>query len=657
MIKKLLQIIYFVLFLCYIELIFHIATFSHITTDFIYVIMFSFTYGGFMYILSNLFKSKINHVITYIFISFNTVLFIAQLVYNKIYSSIISIYSIGGGTGQVLQFSNQIIDVLKSNILYVILLFIPLIIYIVLDIKKVFDYKRVEIKKTLILCLSVTCIYVASLLSIELTVNGGMYSIKHLYYDVHAPLLTAQKLGILTEMRLDIKRSIIGFNEKDIVVEDKDVLNDKEDKKEEVIEYGYNVLDIDFDKLINEESNEVLKNMNIYFSNSTPSRKNEYTGMFKGKNLVVFVAEAFSELAIDKDLTPTLYKLYNEGFQFDNFYTPLFPVSTADGEYITDTSLIPKEGVWSLAKIKGNYMPFSYANVFENLGYTSNAYHDNTATYYNRRDFINTMGYDSFKACRAGLNINCKQWPESDLEMINVTTEDYINNEKFLAYYMTVSGHLEYTRNGNMMVVKNWDNVKDLNYSERAKSYISCQIELDRAVKLLIERLNEAGKLDDTVIMISADHYPYGLNLDEINELSKFEREEQFSIHKMPFLLWNSEMEKPIKVEKYAESLDVLPTILNLFAIDYDSRLLMGRDILSDSEGLVIFSDRSFITSKGKYNSKTRKFTSFDGSEVDKEYIEGVSSIIFNKYKNSKLILEKDYYRYLYNKLGWEIKN
>jgi phosphoglycerol transferase MdoB-like AlkP superfamily enzyme len=395
------------------------------------------------------------------------------------------------------------------------------------------------------------------------------------------------------------------------------------------------MLDIDFNKLIANEKDATIKSMHEYFSKQQPTEKNEYTGMFKGKNLVVFVAEAFSQLAIDEQLTPTLYKLYHEGFQFDNFYTPVFPVSTADGEYITDTSLIPKEGVWSMYRIKGNYMPYSYANVFENLGYTSQSYHNNNYNYYDRDIYLKTMGYDSYRACGNGLNINCRAWPESDYEMIQDSVNDFINDDHFMAYYMTVSGHLEYNRSGNNMTNRNWNAVKDLPYSSIAKSYLAANIELDKAVAELIKDLEAAGKLDDTVISISADHYPYGLSIEQINELSTYKRDSNFEIHHMPFLLWNSTMEKPIKITKYGSSLDVLPTILNLFGVDYDSRLLMGTDILSNSDGLVIFSNRSFITKEGQFNSITKKFT---GNQVADDYVENINFEIFNKYKYSRLI-------------------
>jgi len=108
-------------------------------------------------------------------------------------------------------------------------------------------------------------------------------------------------------------------------------------------------------------------------------------------------------------------------------------------------------------------------------------------------------------------------------------------------------------------------------------------------------------------------------------------------------------MEEPVKVEKVGSSLDVLPTVLNLFGVEYDSRLLMGTDILSNNkEQIVIFSDRSFITEKGRYDSITGEFILNEGEKIEENYVEKISQIIYQKYKMSALILERDYYRYIF---------
>ena len=198
-----------------------------------------------------------------------------------------------------------------------------------------------------------------------------------------------------------------------------------------------------------------------------------------------------------------------------------------------------------------------------------------------------------------------------------------------------------------MMAFRNWNAVKDLPYSEAAKAYLATAVEFDKAIAELIRQLEKAGKLEDTVIAISGDHYPYGLTLEEINEISTYERDDMFEKYHMPFLVWCSSMEEPVKVESLGSSLDVLPTLLNLFGVDYDSRLLMGTDILSDSDKLVIFSNRSFITEKGRYSPKIKKFIPNEGVEVEEDYRKQISSIINGKYTMSRLILEQDYYNLL----------
>ncbi len=196
------------------------------------------------------------------------------------------------------------------------------------------------------------------------------------------------------------------------------------------------------------------------------------------------------------------------------------------------------------------------------------------------------------------------------------------------------------------MASRNWKQVKDLPYSHKAKAYLATQIELDKAIGELIKELETAGKLEDTVIVISPDHYPYGLTLEELNELSTYERDERFEKHHTPLLIWSASMKEPVKVEEVCSSLDVLPTVLNLFGVEYDSRLLMGNDILSNNkEQIVIFSDRSFITEKGRYNSVTGVFTANEGVEVADNYAEEISEIIYQKYKMSTMILDYDYYR------------
>lgn len=639
--KKLNLLIYYILFIVYEELVFSCIIFKTFPASFGLIILFSIPIAIVLNLITSVFKPKVNKIITYIITIALIIIFGAQIVYYSMYEAIISFFSMMHG-GQVTEFMEVIIDVVLRNWYGILLFIIPLIILIILSKKKVITFEKNSIKQIAIKITSVLIIQLIALLCVNFINTDDMYSNKNLYYNIHVPKVTANRMGLLTTMRLDSQRFIFGFEEK-LSVQTNAI--PKEEEKD-----SYNITYIDFDKLIKNEEDNTIKEMHKYFSSQEASKKNKYTGMFKDKNLIVLVGESFSSLAIREDLTPNLYKLYKEGFQFDNFYTPIFPVSTADGEYITDTSLIPKEGVWSFLRVAGNYMPYSYANVFEKQGYSSNAYHNHTATYYERDKYIETMGYNSYLAVGTGLEdrMDTSNWPNSDYEMVKTTVNDYINNEKFMAYYMTVSGHMNYTKIGNMMVYRNWDQVKDLPYSNKAKGYLAANIELDKAVGELLSRLEEAGKLEDTVIVISGDHYPYGLTLGEINELSTFERDDKFEKFRMPFLIWSGSMKGPIKVEKIGSSLDVLPTVLNLFGAEFDSRLLMGRDILSDSDPIVIFSDRSFITDKGRYNSLTEQFTPNEGVTVEEGYVDKINTIIYKKYQMSRLILENDYYKHVF---------
>ena len=639
--KKLNLLIYYILFIVYEELVFSCIIFKTFPASFGLIILFSIPIAIVLNLITSVFKPKVNKIITYIITIALIIIFGAQIVYYSMYEAIISFFSMMHG-GQVTEFMEVIIDVVLRNWYGILLFIIPLIILIILSKKKVITFEKNSIKQIAIKITSVLIIQLIALLCVNFINTDDMYSNKNLYYNIHVPKVTANRMGLLTTMRLDLQRFIFGFEEK-LSVQTNAI--PKEEEKD-----SYNITYIDFDKLIKNEEDNTIKEMHKYFSSQEASKKNKYTVMFKDKNLIVLVGESFSSLAIREDLTPNLYKLYKEGFQFDNFYTPIFPVSTADGEYITDTSLIPKEGVWSFLRVAGNYMPYSYANVFEKQGYSSNAYHNHTATYYERDKYIETMGYNSYLAVGTGLEdrMDTSNWPNSDYEMVKTTVDDYINNEKFMAYYMTVSGHMNYTKLGNAMVYKNWEQVKDLPYSNKAKGYLAANIELDKAVGELLSRLEQAGKLEDTVIVISGDHYPYGLTLGEINELSTFERDDKFEKFRMPFLIWSGSMKGPIKVEKIGSSLDVLPTVLNLFGAEFDSRLLMGRDILSDSDPIVIFSDRSFITDKGRYNSLTEQFTPNEGVTIEEGYVDKINTIIYKKYQMSRLILENDYYKHVF---------
>ena len=165
-------------------------------------------------------------------------------------------------------------------------------------------------------------------------------------------------------------------------------------------------------------------------------------------------------------------------------------------------------------------------------------------------------------------------------------------------------------------------------------------------MEYLLKQLEEAGIADKTLIAISADHYPYGLEDHEIDDLAGHVVEKNFELYKSTFILYTKDMD-PITIDKPCSSLDIIPTLSNLLGLKYDSRLLMGRDIFSDSDPLVIFLNRSFITEKGRYNAVEQEFFPEDDIQVDESYINNVLDIINKKFYYSAKILDTDYYKHV----------
>ncbi len=408
---------------------------------------------------------------------------------------------------------------------------------------------------------------------------------------------------------------------------------------------GLNILEIDFDRLIAEEEDEAIREMHQYFKSMTPSAKNEKTGAYQDCNLIFITAESFSHLAIDKELTPTLYKMQHEGIYFSNFYTPGWDVSTTDGEYVNLTGTIPKAGVWSMTRTANNSMPLVLSQQLKKLGYSARAYHNHTYTYYDRDVTFPNLGFD-YKGLGNGLDVK-DTWPESDLEMVDKTTSEFFADQPFYVYYLTVSGHADWNFNDSFIAYKNRELVAHLDKSEVARAYLAANIELDKAMELLLMRLEDAGLAENTLIVMVADHNPYSLSAEQVKELAGHDVDNTFEVYKNACIIYKKGM-TPETIDEPCCNLDMLPTVSNLMGLDFDSRLYMGRDIFSDALPLVIFRDRSWITDKCFYNANTGEVTSMDGEPVSDAYVEEVKNQVYNKFTISSRILDYDYWRILF---------
>lgn len=625
------RICVFFISLLFLEIVFSLVIFNGFNIEKLFnILVYSLIISALLSIITGIFKEKVNSIITIIILFIIGFLFAAQLVFYNVYKTFIS-FSILGLSDQLESFVGETFKAIIDNSIYIILMLLPFIIYLIF--KKKINLTRNNLKSYLCY-LIVMILGTGGFIIYIYSTKNRENSLYYLYHDVNSISLNIEKIGVSNSCLIDIYRFVFGFDEE--LASEGNKLDNKP------IVYGENTLDISFDK---ETSNSDIKKINEYMKNTTGTDKNEYTGKYKDYNLIYIVAESFSEIAVSEELTPTLYKLTHSGFIFDNYYTPN-TLSTIGGEFQALTGLYPDSSILNTWRNGKNYFPYGLGTVFKDLGYKTYAYHNNWYGFQDRHKYLKSQGFTNYIGCYNGMEkrINCSSWPQSDLEMIKKTMSDYIDNEEpFLAYYMTVSGHFSYNFSDNSMASKNRKYVNSLNLSTSAKAYLATQIELDKALEYLINKLDEVGKLDNTVIVLLADHYPYKLDLKAINSLSTYKRDSVVEVNHNALILWNSKMED-IHIDKPCMSSDVIPTVYNLFGVDYDSRLFTGKDILSTEDGLVVFGNRSWKTSYGTYYASGSKFV---GEEIPEGYVANINNIIKNRLSVARLIIKSNYYNYL----------
>ena len=640
------RFIFFLLVINFLEVLFSIFIFEFKIENYLNMFLYSIIISSFLSIITGIFKDKVNTVITSIILFIIACLFSLQLVFYNTFKTFFS-FSILGLSDQLNSFMGETVRAIIDNFVYILVFLLPFIIYLIF--KKKIKLERNN-KTSYLIYIGIMFLGIALFMTNMMISKDKENSVYYLYHDVNSISLNLEKLGVNNSYLIDVYRAIFDFDEEIVPIVIEESIDKKDDiaanTKEEVIEYGKNIIDsISFDKSTN---NSDIKKINEYMKSLSGTSKNEYTGKFKDYNLIYIVAESFSEIGISEELTPTLYKLTHTGFVFDNFYTPN-TLSTIGGEFQALTGLYPDSSILSKWRKGTNYFPYGLSTIYKGLGYKTYAYHNNWYGFQDRHKYLKSQGFTNYIGCYNGMEkrINCKRWPQSDLEMMQKTMDDYVNNEdKFLAYYMTVSGHFSYNFSDNSMANKNKKYVNNLNVPTSAKAYVATQIELDRAMEYLLNKLEEVGKLDNTVIVLMADHYPYNLDSKAVNSLSTYKRDSVVEVNHNALIIWNSRLETE-HISKTCMSSDVLPTVYNLFGIDYDSRLFTGNDIFSDTSGLAIFNNRSWVSDKGTYFTSGSKFVAKENVEIDDKYVANINSMIKNRLSVAKMIVKNDYYKYL----------
>ncbi len=675
-----------ILFFCtflYMEAVYHIACFGFAAVNPLIAVFIWLFLAGFASLLMGFFRRKKNRIILWVLLAIDYLLFASQLVYIKIFKQPLLMAAIknGGKDAMTNYWKEALVGILNVSG-WLLLMAVPFVVTGLLLHMYTLSLKS-HTKKERLRELTVMAAGALGFMAVLMVGSLADAEYEDAYAGFYDPQGVIEEFGVMPSITRDVfagafkkgdgldtwvdlnndyaetpEETGAGDEMPETTPEEAGDVSGDDSRQEEAKkpDTSPHVLPVDFTALSDNADSDTVKKLADYMQSMTPTKRNEYTGMFEGYNLIFLTAEGFSPYAVDENLTPTLYKLIHSGFVFDDYYVPLWQTSTSDGEYVNLTGLIPDQQ-FSMKRSAEDDMCFSLASYFASEGVKSYAYHNNSLSYYDRYLSHPNLGYN-FKACKLG-DLDEKKyggqvftmehsnyWPASDLDMMKATIPEYIQEDRFHVYYMTVSGHMNYNFTGNKMSSLHKEDVANLPYSEEGRAYIACNMELDLALQYLIEQLDAAGKLENTVICLSADHYPYGMEVSNLEELAGRPLDGTLDIYHNNLILWNSEMET-VEVTKTASSLDLLPTLLNLFGFDYDARLYAGNDILSDASPLVIFADRSFITDKVSYNKKSKEVVWADGVEPDDEYLDAVKSQVKGLYNYSAGILNQNFYKYV----------
>ena len=365
---------------------------------------------------------------------------------------------------------------------------------------------------------------------------------------------------------------------------------------------------------------------------------NKYTGIFKNKNLIFVQLEGIDDWLLTEKDTPTLYGMLNNSFVFQNHYSYYNGGgSTFNSEFAVNTGFItPLSYTQNAYSFNKNSFPYSMANMFKNQDYVVNAFHMNSGEYYSRQTNYTNWGYDKYYGLLDINDYKDKSYT-LDRELINdVTFQEkmFSKDSKFVDYIITYSNHLPFTNTKGVCKLL-YDMEMDLDDTvdmgeESSSMFVQLTEEecirkqaheTDYMMELLLKKLTELNLIDDTVIVVFTDHYLY--TVEDKTILDKYKNTSNNLINKTPFFIWQNNM-KRTNIKEVTSQLNILPTTLNLFGINYNPNYYIGSDALSQNyKGIVFFSDYSW----------------YDGNI----YVEN-GVIANNKSSSQEYLDEKNYY-------------
>ena len=562
--------------------------------------------------------------------------------------------------GAVKSYIKEFLSSIKIEYYLCFVPFVLLIISYILIKKLIKDKNIFTLKKSYTygkqICFIVVCICLICLMGVfNYTLNDKftkdsyqVVSNKDLFKSGSNPGLCVKEFGVLSFGLIDIKS-------KYTVSED-----------DKMIYYAYADVEEDLDRtfddtawknIINNETNSVYNNLNNYYINAQITDKNDMTGIFKDKNLIVIMMESVNDIIYNEEYFPNFYKLASEGWYFENNYSPRNSCATGNNEFSAMTGLYSIYNNCTSNIYLNNTYYTSIFNLFNNAGYQTNSMHNFTESYYYRSIIHKNMGSEIYYGVQdLGIPFHTYYggWASDEdfmtkyLEIMEAVDSD----KPFMSFLTTVSSHQPYSNSspyGDIYL----DMTKDTEYSMTLRRYLSKLKVLDNSLGILLDGLSAKGVLDDTVIVLFGDHYPYGINTNVLNEILDRSLED-YENEKVPLVIYNSEIESK-KYDTYTSYLNLTPTIANLFDLNFDPRLYAGMDIFSeDYDEFVVFADSSWKNDKAYYNASTGEIIYYTDFVYTPEEIKEINTIIYAKMNSSSLAIKNNYFNYLEQKLEEE---
>lgn len=569
------------------------------------------------------------------------------------FNNFLGVYISFNVTSQAGAVTSYIIDFIKSFYWYYYLLLFPFILLIVfykLQERKIIkinvdnNFNKLEKSLSLISFLLVFGFLYHVTISTNIFQNKlQIISNKELFKSASNPSLAIREFGSTMFFVLDIKNSFV-HDDSEIIDNNKpNSNNNPSDKK--------------WQELIEKEENLTLNYLNEYFINNTKTGKNSYTGLFEDKNLIIIMMESVNDIFINEEMYPNFYKLLSSGYYFKNNYSPRNSCATGNNELSGMIGLYSIYNKCTANTYSNNIYPYSIFNLFNNKGYKTTSMHDYTEKYYQRREIHTNMGsgkYFDVDDLKLTYNTKDEEWASDEdfmKQVVNIL-KNYKEKDKFMTWLTTVTSHQPYGSStyGNKYLYL-FESEKYSDYNIKLKRYMSKLKVLDDGLGVLLKGLEDQGKLDDTVIILYGDHYPYGLANNILEDALSYSIEEKYENERVPMVIWSNDLEATTYTE-YTSYVNLLPTIANLFNLDYDTRYSTGQDLFSsDYQSITVFADGSWKNEIAFYNASNDNITYYTNKEYTIDEIIKINESVNNKIKYSNLAIQHNYFNYLYTNL------